>query len=167
MRTGEGCPGIQQASEWPNSLHSVVQFPVIATSGRERISVGTRERERANNPVRETFAVINVNVKKKKEKMLYQNAFVNRNCVIRTMPKPTNPPPPPSLMSLQLLLSSQQQLLCSCCYALCNEHYCAWSPLGDVMHLGDAHALSMSFKSIQQHFVWCVCDVQHSKCIDF
>lgn len=44
LRTGEGCPGIQHASEWPNSLHSVVQFPVIATSGRERISVGRRER---------------------------------------------------------------------------------------------------------------------------
>ncbi|TNN86750.1 hypothetical protein EYF80_002933 [Liparis tanakae] len=51
LRTGEGCPGIQQASEWPNSLHSVVQFPVIATSGRERISVG--ERERADGLVRE------------------------------------------------------------------------------------------------------------------
>lgn len=40
-------------------------------------------------------------------------------------------------MSLQLLLSSRQQLLCSCCYALCNEHYCVCSPLADVIHSGD------------------------------
>ena len=39
-RLGDDWPGIQHVSEWPNSLHSWVHVPVIATSGKGRRSAG-------------------------------------------------------------------------------------------------------------------------------
>lgn len=44
LRLGEDWPGIQQVSEWPNSVHSRVQVPVMATSGRGRRSVDKQAR---------------------------------------------------------------------------------------------------------------------------
>ena len=41
-RLGDDWPGIQHVSEWPNSLHSRVQGPVMATSGRGRRSAGKK-----------------------------------------------------------------------------------------------------------------------------
>lgn len=37
-RLGDEWPGIQHVSEWPNSLHSRVHVPVMATSGKGRRS---------------------------------------------------------------------------------------------------------------------------------
>lgn len=121
LRTGEGWPGIQQASEWPSSLHSFVQFPVIATSGMERISVGEIE---TNCSIRKVY--IDLNIREKR------GIFEQKLCHLKHPPPPTPPP-----MSLQLLLSSRQQLLCSSCYAVCNENNHVCRPQTDVLHSGD------------------------------
>lgn len=45
LRLGEDWPGIQQVSEWPNSVHSRVQVPVMATSGKGRRSTHDKKEE--------------------------------------------------------------------------------------------------------------------------
>lgn len=53
LRLGEGWPGIQQESEWPNSVHSRVHLPVIATSGR-----GLRSAERHNKTEKQSMSTV-------------------------------------------------------------------------------------------------------------
>lgn len=104
---------------------------ICAVSGHRHVREGADicGRERENRPIRELH--IDLNSIPKIFFFIVEGICEQKWCHLK--PPMNNPPP----TSLQLLLSSQQQLLCSCCYAVCNEHYRVCSPRADVIHSGD------------------------------
>jgi len=115
--------------------------------------------------IRDSFTVVNIHWKKVVKRHLWTEIVSSET--------PHEAHYTPSSVSLQLLLSSQQQLLCSCCYALCNEHFGVCSPLADVMHSGDGVLclchLEVSNSSLSEMFgiYHCIVNEFNTACIDF